>query len=560
MLFGKSGNRQAQSQQNIQNGQGAPASAAYPPTEGAGYAQASPWENNGYPTQQAGTGYAGYTPGAAQQAPSGYSSASGYGAQAQSPYATGNNAWGGYAAPAGQNYATGGYAQPGQAYGQTGGAGYVNYGQPQGYAQPQGYGQAAQGYAQGAPYAQAGQGYAQPQGGYTYPQMNPGQSYGAAQGGAQAGYNAYAQMGRNQAQPMPQQPQDYNNRQIPLNGGGYVPPAVPVKKQPFVFQTWMLIALGAVLTVLFAVGLYLKMNALLWVFAGLAIASIALFWIRPLVTGNRRLCYTIIFGLLSLVAIISAIGLLQPRDRTNTPASPPAAETAQPASGSSGSAGAVIDPQTGSVISAVNQAQNTPTPTPMVDDSVTTDRLESFFRYWSANRQDEMLALCSPSWQSGVDNPKTALFGLLANRTPLDYTVEKISGTVDDTSRTVTVTSTMDRNNGKDPVKYRLGVLMVKENDTWYVDPQSLKTYENAETPDPAQEATPTPSPEPLVNSSTVLYYNPDGGAKYHLDQNCKSVHAKYLPMKGHFTYGEINNTEYAKLSPCNVCAAPLRP
>ena len=57
-----------------------------------------------------------------------------------------------------------------------------------------------------------------------------------------------------------------------------------------------------------------------------------------------------------------------------------------------------------------------------------------------------------------------------------------------------------------------------------------------------------------------MLYYNPDGGTKYHLDQNCKSTHAKYLPMKGHFTYGEINDAKYANLSPCNVCAAPLRP
>ena len=67
-------------------------------------------------------------------------------------------------------------------------------------------------------------------------------------------------------------------------------------------------------------------------------------------------------------------------------------------------------------------------------------------------------------------------------------------------------------------------------------------------------------SPEPAASANTILYYNPDGGSKYHLDQNCKSIHAKYLPLKGHFTYGEINKDEYKNLSPCNVCAAPLRP
>ena len=72
----------------------------------------------------------------------------------------------------------------------------------------------------------------------------------------------------------------------------------------------------------------------------------------------------------------------------------------------------MIDPQTGAVINSVQEAEVTATPTPAVEDT-TTSRLESFFRFWSANKQDEMLTLCSPSWQSSVDNPKTALFGLL---------------------------------------------------------------------------------------------------------------------------------------------------
>ena len=102
---------------------------------------------------------------------------------------------------------------------------------------------------------------------------------------------------------------------------------------------------------------------------------------------------------------------------------------------------------------------------------------------------------------------------------------------------------------------------MVRGDDNqWYVDPQSLKTYETAETQDPATIATPTPTATPPTSASTVLYYNPDGGTKYHLDQNCKSTHAKYLPLKGHFKYSEINDKKYKDLEPCNVCAAPLRP
>ena len=190
-------------------------------------------------------------------------------------------------------------------------------------------------------------------------------------------------------------------------------------------------------------------------------------------------------------------------------------------------------------------------------DSAVTDRLQTFFYYWSANRQDDMLTLCSPSWQSKVENPKTALFGLMANRTPKDYSVENISGTEYDTSRTVTVTSLMDRNNGKDPIRYRLSVIMTKENETWYVDPQSLQTYEAADTPDPSITATPGPTEEPYVDANTVLYYNPSGGEYYHLDQNCKRINERYLPLQGHFTYSELGKDPYNKLKPCAICGAP---
>ena len=171
-----------------------------------------------------------------------------------------------------------------------------------------------------------------------------------------------------------------------------------------------------------------------------------------------------------------------------------------------------------------------------------------------------MLTLCAPSWQNKVENAKTALFGLMANRTPKDYSVENVTGTEYDTSRTVTVVSTMDRNNGKDPVKYRLSIIMVNEGDEWYVDRQCLQTYEAADTPDPSITNTPTPTETPAIYPDTVLYYNPSGGEYYHLDQNCKKINERYLPLQGHFKYSEINNEKYSKLKPCAICGAPMRP
>ena len=637
MIFGRGGAKQTQAPQGSAGGgqQGAP-----------GYASnATPWQTAGgtplagsYPTQQAGTGYAGYTPGNTgagytpgantYSAQTGGYTAGGYGTGAQNPAQGGGYTAGGYAAgvqnpaQAGGYTTAGGYGagiqNPAQGGGYAAGrysAGIQNPAQGSGYA-PGGYGTGVQNPAQTGGYAQTGYsapgsayntynaagtgygtpggqvtggypgpgtnpagaaGYGQPYGGgnyapqggtaYGYPQMNGGTGYPHGQNGyPTAGNNPYAQMGRNQQGPaqMGGQQPDYSRQQIPLNGGGYVPQQIPVKKQPFVFNDGMLILMCAALLALFAVGLFVPgLNTLLWIFLVLAAGAVTFFWVKPVMNGNRRLCFTIIFSILAIVALLNVTGILAgARDRRQNPTGNEPAVTASVSVNSSTgvNSGTVIDPETGRSLSAGTEARPTATPTAAAEDNSATDRLEAFFRYWSAGMQDEMLNLCSPTWQSGVDNPKTALFGLLANRRPLDYTVEKISGTSESTSRTVTVTSTIDRNNGKDPVKYRLSVLMVKENEQWYVDPQSLKTYENAETPDPATAATPTPTAEPAASASTVLYYNPDGGTKYHLDQNCKSTHAKYLPMKGHFTYGEINNDKYKNLSPCNVCAAPLRP
>lgn len=124
-------------------------------------------------------------------------------------------------------------------------------------------------------------------------------------------------------------------------------------------------------------------------------------------------------------------------------------------------------------------------------------------------------------------------------------------------SRTVTVVANIDKQNAQDPVKYRFSVIMLKENDIWYVDPKSLTTSEAQDTPTPTPTSTPAPTQE--VSANTVLYYNTDGGSYYHADPNCKRVAEEYLPLKGTFTYSQINDDPYSKLQPCNICNAPLR-
>lgn len=465
------------------------------------YYQNSAYAMNGY--QQAGIGYSVPQTGAYQSQP-----------------AQGINGQNGYQQPGGsfipQTPYSQGYASPG-------------YQMPSGYNQPgglQGNGyQQANGYYQGNAYIQ------------NIPQQNG---------------NGYAPQGY--------VPSQGSQRQVPINGGGYIPDKVPVRKKPFVFDDFKLLLLGAVLLVLFIVGLSVReaglRKAFDLIFVILAGGSIALFWVKPMITENKRLCFSIVFGALivaSIVGMLSA-GTGNNSGNTHTMSSTPTNSTVQVTD--KANSNVVIDGRTGQVISGTD-SQPTPEPTAEKADTSATDRLMRFFYYWSANKQDDMLSLCSPSWQSNVESPKVELFKLMANRIPMDYEVNNITGTDDDTTRNVTVTSTIDRNNGKPASRYRLTIIMVKESGEWYVDPNSLKTYEAAETTPPS--ATVTPTSAPAISPGTVLYYNPEGGTKYHLDQNCKSTHAKYLPMKGHFTYSEVNDTKYASLQPCNVCAAPLR-
>ena len=343
--------------------------------------------------------------------------------------------------------------------------------------------------------------------------------------------------------------------QMPLNGGGYVPQPVPVRKRPFVLTDAYLLILSAVLLGLFALGMFVPgLGILKWVFLILAAATTAVMWIKPLTDNNKRLCYTIVFGLLALVTVIgfatAGSGGRQP-DVTQT-GSDPAGSVLTGQTDPGGQEGAPAQENT-----ATPSATNTPEPNA---DYEVIERLRTFFSYWASNRQDDMLTLCSPTWASKEENPKTALFGLLQNRTPKNYAEESISGTSNDLSRTVTVVTTMDRNNGKDPVKYRMSIIMDKENDgLWYVNPKSLQTYENAETPDPSITDTPAPTDTPAVYSNTTLYYNPSGGEYYHLDQNCKRIAEKFLPLQGHFTYAELNDEKYKKLKPCAICGAPSR-
>ena len=193
------------------------------------------------------------------------------------------------------------------------------------YAQ-QNYPQGVQGYPGQGGYPQ-GNGYPQTAGqgniGYSYPgNQAPGASYipqtpyqqpyntqGYQPVGYGQGYNAYGQMGRGQQVPVNMPPE--TSGQMPLNGGGYVPQPVPVRRKPFVMSDTDLLVLGAILLILFALGMFVPtMGFLKWVFLILAAATTVLLWIKPLIARNKTICYTIVFALL---AVVTVIGFVSPK-------------------------------------------------------------------------------------------------------------------------------------------------------------------------------------------------------------------------------------------------------
>ena len=194
------------------------------------------------------------------------------------------------------------------------------------------------------------------------------------------------------------------------------------------------------------------------------------------------------------------------------------------------------------------------------------DRVAAFFSFWNSNDLNSMLEICNSSWKAAAADPRTELFTILLNRTPLDLEIESASPIAGESLDgfqyyLVTVISRLDRNNGTDPKKYRFRFLVRKEEDgLWYINPDSLNDCEEAEEEFPAEITAVPESGAGADAAETVLYYQPSGGEYYHADQNCPRVHPKFLPLQDSFLYSELNEAPYRNLKPCKICGAPLPP
>jgi hypothetical protein len=334
----------------------------------------------------------------------------------------------------------------------------------------------------------------------------------------------------------------------PFGGMGGGSPAMPTPRQPFDLDKWLRIILYLVLPLLFVSSLFAAYLRYPFIIA--TVIALSIIWYRQSFTPALRTAITV--GYLVLTIITIAMLISPNRDTTQTGGLIPNTQA---------SAEPIVSPE-----AAPLSVQTTPQPAEAVGESEAEQRLATFMDYWQLNRIEDMVNLVQPSWATVQDNAASALFTVISNRTPQEYTIEGISGTSADNSRTVTMSASIDKNNGKDPVRYRFMILMVKESGEWFVDPNSLATNDIAtETPSPApgketivQSLQPRMTVTPIPDPQTKLYYNANGGKYYHADPNCSAVNPKFLPMAS-FLYKELDDAPFSSLQPCLKCGAPTQ-
>lgn len=59
-----------------------------------------------------------------------------------------------------------------------------------------------------------------------------------------------------------------------------------------------------------------------------------------------------------------------------------------------------------------------------------------------------------------------------------------------------------------------------------------------------------------VAESASPLYFNPDGGSRYHSDSLCPAVSARYLPLTP-IPEADLTAEPYAQLTACPLCVRP---
>lgn len=353
-----------------------------------------------------------------------------------------------------------------------------------------------------------------------------------------------------------------NMRRVPRRGSRPQPPRTVGDYQDMAAPqrnfTVLQVLLTIALPICFFVSLLVRSTQLYIAFALLSAGCLLIMWLMNAFVANARMTLSILHIAMILVAVF-AVWISAP-----PPQQPSQQQSVSGLGGTAAQEGdlaSIFDKESSASIAemAAQEAASQPTGTPNPGSaSLAQQRLEQFMSAWVTLNYDDLISFSLPSWVSQQKDARRAMFQVLANRSPIDFTVLDVSGSDADSTRTVSMDATISKNNGQPPLKYNMQVLMMRINDVWYVDPSSLASGS------PIQQqgsAKPVVTVAPLVTASPdmVLYYNPEGGALYHVNPECPSTAARFLPFKGSFTFSQINDAAYASLQPCTTCHAPAR-
>ncbi len=318
-------------------------------------------------------------------------------------------------------------------------------------------------------------------------------------------------------------------------------------------HVFLSLVLSFLLPLLFLASLIVPSNELRWAFLAVTALSVLSMWILGAFVRSARNTLTVIYIALSVV-----IGLALFINQ-QSPEALRAIATRNPPS-------AVQQDQ-----QALMNAMATEAPEPTTDPSSlipeAQKRLKGFFDAWGKNQIQEILKYCSPAWINATPAHTNVLFQSLSGNIPLDFEVENDNGSDANANRVITVKAYFQ--DGAETKAYRLNVRMVKTNDVWYVDPNSLDLVPVNEAAEQkasisnnmvinttiAPEVTKDPN-EPQI----VVYYNKEGKGKYyHTDKHCPAVASQWWPLT-EFSFDLINSREFKNLLPCQKCGAPPRP
>lgn len=332
------------------------------------------------------------------------------------------------------------------------------------------------------------------------------------------------------------------------------------------------VMLVAVLPLAFLAALVLKNTTFYWVFVATSLVCLlSMYLMRAFVQNARKVLGVIHTAMIVVILFSIVVSGPGPGDARNQAAQD------QPS---------IFSDDTTASIRDMVDSQAPPEEEAAPDTgaaSLAQQKLEQFMSAWAQKDYAAMVSHSAPNWVNQFQTQReaeTSIFHLSAIRTPLSYKVLDVLGNNTDSSRTIIMQASISKNDGREPALYNFQILMIRNNNQWYVDPNSISSSQAVQQQEIAQQAMSEEDDQAssinleesqqaasvvvpqidAVRSDTLLFYNEDGGEYYHIDPNCSSIGARYKPLKASFYYRDVSSETFKNLKTCPYCKAPARP